>query len=106
PLHTKQASEDTRIPSIQLDIEHVDQAGGCFYACSCAYTASISWASPAEPLPMLRDPRAVFDQLFGIGASPAARARRRRQDRRLLDWVAESAAELKATLGRADRARL
>jgi len=105
-IYAKQCGEDTPIPSMQLCIESVDQAGGCFYGYSCAYTDSISWASPAEPLPMLRDPRAVFDQLFGIGASPAARARRRRQDRRLLDWVAESAAELKATLGRADRARL
>jgi hypothetical protein len=105
-IYAKQCGEDTPIPSMQLCIESVDQAGGCFYGYSCAYTDSISWASAAEPLPMIRDPRVVFDQLFGIGASPEARARRRRQDRSLLDWVAESAAELKARLGSADRARL
>jgi uncharacterized protein DUF1552 len=105
-IYAKRSAEDTPIPSMQLCIESVDQAGGCFYGYSCAYTDSISWASPAEPLPMIRDPRAVFDQLFGVGASPEARARRRRQDRSLLDWVAESAAELKSTLGSADRARL
>ncbi len=65
---------------MQLCIENVDQAGGCFYGYSCAYTDSISWASPTEPLPMIRDPRAVFDQLFGVGATPEARARRRRRD--------------------------
>ena len=42
---------ETPIPSMQLCIENVDQAGGCFYGYSCAYTDSISWASPSEPLP-------------------------------------------------------
>ena len=78
---------ETPIPSMQLCIENVDQAGGCFYGYSCAYTDSISWASPSEPLPMIRDPRLVFDQLFGIGATPEARARRRQRDKSLLDFV-------------------
>ena len=60
---------------MQLCIENVDQAGGCSYSYSCVYTDTISWASPTEPLPMIRDPRAVFDQLFGVGATPAARQR-------------------------------
>ena len=69
------AGQDTPIPSMQLCIESIDQSGGCFYGYSCAYTDSISWGSPTEPLPMIRDPRAVFDQLFGVGATPEARAR-------------------------------
>jgi len=102
----KKFGQDTPIPSMQLCIENVDQAGGCFYGYSCAYTDSISWASPSEPLPMIRDPRAVFDQLFGVGATPAARATRRRRDRSILDWVTESVGQLKSTIGTADRARL
>jgi hypothetical protein len=98
--------QDTAIPSMQLCIENVDQAGGCFYGYSCAYTDSISWASPTEPLPMIRDPRAVFDQLFGVGATPEARARRRQRDRSILDWVTDSVGQLKGTLGPGDRARL
>src|SRR3954454_24221223 len=97
---------ETPIPSMQLCIENIDQAGGCFYGYSCAYTDSISWASPSEPLPMVRDPRAVFDQLFGVGATPQARARRRRKDKSLLDWVMSSAAEMKMSVGAGDRARL
>src|SRR5260370_1080044 len=46
---------------MQLCIENVDQSGGCSYGYSCAYTDSISWASPSQPLPMIRDPRVVFD---------------------------------------------
>ena len=102
----KTFGQDTPIPSMQLCIENIDQSGGCFYGYSCAYTDSISWASPTEPLPMIRDPRAVFDQLFGVGATPAARARRRRRDKSLLDWVMASAGELKASVGVSDRARL
>jgi hypothetical protein len=98
--------QDTPIPSMQLCIENVDQAGGCSYNYSCVYTDTISWASPTEPLPMIRDPRAVFDQLFGLGTTPAARRARRRDDKSILDFVAESVGELKGRLGTADRARL
>jgi len=105
-IYAQQVGAETPIPSMQLCIESVDQAGGCFYGYSCAYTDSISWGSPTEPLPMIRDPRAVFDQLFGVGATPEARARRRRKDRSILDWVTASVNDLKGSLGAADRARL
>ncbi len=98
--------QDSPIPSMQLCIENVDQAGGCSYNYSCVYTDTISWASPTEPLPMIRDPRAVFDQLFGLGTTPEARRARRRDDRSILDFVAESVGDLTGRLGTADRARL
>ena len=80
---------------MQLCIENVDQAGGCAYGYACVYTDTISWAGPSEPLPMVRDPRAAFDQLFGVGATPAERAANRRTDRSILDWVtARSVAHL------------
>jgi Protein of unknown function (DUF1552) len=105
-LFAQKYGQETPMPSMQLCVENVDQAGGCFYGYSCAYTDSISWATPEEPLPMIRDPRAVFDQLFGIGATPEARAARRRRDRSILDWVTQSTNELKRTLGAADQVRL
>jgi hypothetical protein len=70
------------------------------------YTDSISWASPTQPLPMVRDPRVVFDQLFGVGATAAERAERRTEDRSILDWIASSVGRLTKDLGAADRARL
>jgi hypothetical protein len=105
-LFAQRFGQETPIPSMQLCIENVDQAGGCFYGYSCAYTDSISWATPEDPLPMVRDPRLVFDQMFGVGATAEARAARRRRDRSILDWVTESAGRLTNTLGAADRARL
>jgi hypothetical protein len=91
---------------MQLCIESVDQAGGCEYNYSCVYTDCISWASPTEPLPMIRDPRAVFDQLFGVGATREERAERRREDKSILDALRESVRQLQGQLGTTDRARI
>ena len=71
-LYAQRFGQRTPIPSMQLCIENVDQAGGCAYGYSCVYTDTISWASPTEPLPMIRDPRLAFDQLFGAGATPGS----------------------------------
>jgi hypothetical protein len=98
--------QETPIPSMQLCIENVDQAGGCTYGYSCVYTDTISWASAEEPLPMIRDPRVAFDQLFGVGATAEERAIRRREDKSILDWVTTEIARLQKTLGPVDRARL
>src|SRR5205085_6292167 len=105
-LYAQKFGQDTPIPSMQLCIENVDQAGGCSYGYSCTYTDSISWASPKQPLPMVRDPRVIFDQLFGVGATPGERRERRVEDRSLLDWLTGSVARLQKELGAADRARL
>jgi hypothetical protein len=55
---------------------------------------------------MVRDPRTVFDMLFGVGATPQDRADRRREDRSILDWITEDMTRLRNTLGASDRARL
>ncbi|MDZ7643550.1 MAG: DUF1552 domain-containing protein [Woeseiaceae bacterium] len=94
------------LPSMQLGIEPTDKGGGCGYNYSCAYTDSISWASPTQPLPMLRNPRTAFDMLFGSGGSPEDRALRRKMHQSILDWVADDVARMKASLGAADRARI
>ena len=105
-IYAQKFGQDTAIPSMQLCIENVDQAGGCSYGYSCTYTDSISWASPKQPLPMVRDPRVVFDQLFGVGATPGERRERRAEDRSILDWLNTSVARLQRELGSADRVRL
>ncbi|HEY5546396.1 MAG TPA: DUF1552 domain-containing protein [Gemmatimonadaceae bacterium] len=105
-LYAQRFGQDTPIPSLQLCIENVDQAGGCAYGYACVYTDSISWASPNEPLPVIRDPRVAFEKLFGVGGSAAERAERRRTRRSILDWVASEMTSLKTSLGPADRIRL
>jgi hypothetical protein len=105
-LYAQRFGQETAIPSMQLCIENVDQAGGCSYGYSCVYTDSISWASPEDPLPMIRDPRVVFDTLFGVGATPGERRERRAEDKSILDWLGDAVARLNKDLGAADRARL
>src|SRR5262245_19697111 len=98
-IYAQKFGDATPIGSMQLCIENVDQAGGCSYNYSCVYTDTISWSSPTDPLPMIRDPRAVFDQLFGVGATADERRRRRQDDRSILDWVTEAANDLSQKLG-------
>jgi hypothetical protein len=105
-LFAQKYGQDTAIPSLQLCIENVDQAGGCAYGYACVYTDTISWADAETPLPMIRDPRYAFDQLFGVGATPEERAARRRADRSILDWMTTEVSRLRNTLGPSDRARL
>jgi len=105
-LYARRFGQDTPIPSMQLCIENVDQAGGCAYGYACVYTDTVSWASPTEPLPMIRDPRVAFDQLFGSGATAEERAMRRRTDRSILDWIAAEVSTMKHNLGPADQSRM
>ena len=105
-LYAHRFGQDTPIPSMQLCIENVDQSGGCAYGYACVYTDSISWASPTEPLPMIRDPRVAFDLIFGAGGTAEERASRRRTNRSVLDWIVDEVAYLKRTLSANDQARL
>lgn len=105
-VYAQSISGETPIPSMQLTIENVDQAGGCAYGYSCVYTDTISWASPTQPLPMIRDPRAVFEQLFGAGGTREQRAERLATDRSILDWVMGEMSTLRRDLGPADQHRL
>ncbi len=105
-IYAQRFGQDTPIPSMQLCIENVDQSGGCAYGYSCVYTDSISWASPDEPLPLIRDPRVAFEMLFGAGATPEERARRRRTNRSILDWIGDEISFLRKDLGPVDHRRL
>ena len=105
-LYVQRFGQDTPIPSMQLSIEPVDQSGGCAYGYACVYTDTISWAAPDRPLPMVRDPRAVFELLFGAGGTPEQRAARRATDRSILDMLMEQMTGLRRELGPADQQRL
>src|SRR5687767_10804482 len=105
-LYAKRFGQETPIPSLQLCIENVDQAGGCAYGYTCVYTDSISWSSPTTPLPVTRSPRVAFEQLFGVGGTAAERAARTKTDASILDWMSARVAQLKRDLGQADRTRI
>ncbi len=105
-IHAQRYGRETVLPSLELCIEGIDRGGGCAYNYHCAYTTSLAWASPSQPLPAIREPRVVFERLFGAGDTPADRAARRRTDRSMIDWIATEVARLRRTLGPADRVAL
>ena len=105
-LYAQWAGQDTVVPSMQLCIENIDQAGGCAYGYTCIYTDTISWAGPSEPLPVIRDPRVAFEQLFGSGSTPKDREIRRRTKQSIIDMVLNQMPELRRKLGPNDTQRL
>ena len=105
-VYAERFGQDTPIPSMQLCIENVDTAGGCGYGYTCVYTDSISWKSATEPLPMIRDPRIAFEQLFGAGATAEERQIRIRTQGSILDWIRDEVGALKRSLGAGDGHRM
>jgi hypothetical protein len=105
-VYAQRFGQDQPIPSVQLCIEPVDQAGGCSYGYTCVYTDSISWAGPADPLPLVRDPRVAFEMLFGAGGSAEQRATLRKTNRSILDWIVGEVGRIRTTLEAPDRVRL
>lgn len=104
--YVQRFGKDTPIPSMQLSIEPVDQSGGCAYGYACVYTDTISWAAPDQPLPMVRDPRMVFELLFGAGGTPDQRAERRATDKSILDLLTQQMNSLMKSVSATDRRRL
>ena len=106
-LYAQDFGQDTPLPSLQLCLENVGSlTGACGYGYSCVYSGTISWASPTMPLPMERDPRVVFESLFGDGGTPEERIARRQIDRSILDAITEKVTGLRGRLGASDRTRL
>ena len=107
-LAARVLGRETQLGSLQLAMESNEISGACDPGYSCAYMNTISWASPTSPLPMERDPRAVFERMFGGSDSTDREARLARiaQDRSILDVVHDEARRLSTTLGAGDRRRV
>src|SRR5216683_368333 len=102
----KKCGQDTILSSVQLGVEDTGNFGNCNWGYSCAYTNSISWSSPTQPLPTEVNPRVAFERLFGDGTSTEERTAGRRQNASILDSVTHDLALLKKDLGAGDKARL
>src|SRR6266436_3890029 len=105
-LIAQKYGRDTILSSIQLGVENVGNFGNCNWGYSCAYTNSISWTSPTQPLPTEVNPRVAFERLFGDGASPEERLSGRKQNASILDSVTQELSFFKKGLGAGDRGRL
>jgi Protein of unknown function (DUF1552) len=101
-------AKDTQVASLELSMDLPANAGACTGNLSCAYTHTLSWRSPTQPLPMEWNPRAVFEKLFGDSDSTerAAREARLQQHKSILDSVTVKLASLKRELGPQDQVKV
>jgi uncharacterized protein DUF1552 len=104
----RQFGNETQLGSLEMAMDAPNNAGACTGILSCAYTHTISWRSPTQPLPMEHNPRAVFERLFGdTGTSDrTAREARLRQHKSILDSVTEKLADLRRSLGQQDQTKV
>lgn len=95
-IAAKTLGRDTRVASLELMTQPLNSLG-----CMCYRDAD-------TPMPMERNPRLVFERLFGDGdrVSSAMSVARTREDASLLDAVTARIGELNRELGPADRRRL
>jgi hypothetical protein len=88
--------KDTQFASLELSTEDTREHTGPVFK------------SATTPLPFEKNPRYVFERLFGDGGriDPVAAAQRDAADRSSLDAVTERITELRAQLGPSDRRKL
>jgi hypothetical protein len=102
-------ARQTRLPSLELGCDKGAQSGNCDSGYSCAYSANISWRTPTTPMVKEVNPRVVFERLFGnerADETAAARQRRARYRKSVLDFVRDDASALKRRLGQTDGRKL
>ena len=107
-LLARHFANDTQVGSLELSMDVPANAGACTGNLSCAYTHTLSWRSPTQPLPTEWNPRAVFEKLFGDSGSTdhAVREARLRQHKSILDSVTGKLADLKKELGPRDQVKV
>ena len=106
-LLARHFSRQTQVASLELSMDGPANAGACTGNLNCAYTHTLSWRTPTQPLPMEYNPRAVFERLFGDTGSTAREAREKRmaEHKSILDSVTEKWRACDARSGRGSRSR-
>jgi Protein of unknown function (DUF1552) len=101
-------AQETQLASLEMSMDLPANAGACTGNLSCAYLDTLSWRSATQPLPMDWNPRTVFEKLFGDSGSTdrAARERRLRQHKSILDSVTDKLTGLKQELGPQDQGKV
>ncbi len=105
----KAVGDSTRFASLELTCDSKRQTSGCDSGYSCAYQYNISWSSATTPMSPESNPRSVFERLFGTGNTGERSdnlARRRDEQKSVLDFVLEDARSMQRRLGVTDREKL
>jgi hypothetical protein len=98
--------QETALPSLEVRSESETEAVSCEAGFGCLYSATLSYRDAKSPLPMESNPRKIFAQLFGEGATAQERVAIVQQKRSILDYIAEHTRALQQELGAGDKVRL
>jgi hypothetical protein len=101
----KAFGKNTQLASLELGVDAPSLVGSCDSGYSCAYTNTLSWASPNQPLPVSTNPRDVFERLFGDDDSldEASRMAELRRNSSILDFITDDAKRMQNRLGQSDK---
>ena len=102
-IAASQIGQDTPLPSLEVATEEEGGGAACDGTYGCSYGRTISFRTPTTPMLMEYDPKKAFERIFGRGNDEQQRRAVANDYRSLLDMVAGEAADLKRTLGAADR---
>jgi hypothetical protein len=106
-LIADEIGQETPLPSLEVASETTFQDAACSNGRGgCYYSSTLSFRDANSPLPMEYNPRKVFNQLFGEGATAEEREAVANQTRSLLDLISERTGVLQRKLGPSDRTRL
>ena len=94
---------DTPRRSLELGTESSHLASTCESGFTCTYQNTLAWRDATTPLSPENNPRVLFERLFGEGGSPEERRMLAKQNRSILDWVANDTSTLRRRLGPTDR---
>jgi hypothetical protein len=104
-IAARQVGHLTRLPSLELSTDPARSSGNCDSGYSCAYQFNLSWINDTTPAPAERDPRLVFEKMFGSG-NEKEDSRRRAYRKSILDFVMADAKRLQSRLGSTDRGKM
>ncbi|MFT4633420.1 MAG: hypothetical protein ACI8PP_002545 [Candidatus Pseudothioglobus sp.] len=107
-LIANRVGQDTAFSSLELGLEPSSLLGSCDIGFSCTYTNTISWKSPTQALPVMVNPRDVFERLFGDNLALDERSRQLQMRRKtsILDFVRQDAMRIGRQLGANDRRKM
>ena len=95
-IAAQELGKETQFASLETGTQDLNRDGGC------------SYKTATQMLPFEKNPRVVFERLFGDSAKidPAAAAARDAEERSMLDEVTSRISDLERTLGPGDRRKL
>lgn len=104
-IAAREIGRNTRLASLELSTDPARSSGNCDSGYSCAYQFNLAWINETTPAPAERDPRLVFEKMFGSG-NEKEDSRRRAYRKSILDFVMNDAKRLQQRLGSTDRGKM